>query len=180
MWQGGCACCELGFSFGSSRLCRTTYWRDPLPFPLTLQTLISALEQLYNLAALDEEGLLTRLGRKMAEFPLDPPVRWGGVQYSTAPGNTPAVQNARVQLTLWFSHTAYLVRESKPRAYQERSSRARLVCEPSRPQLTPLSAGLATCCASCWLGCLNKPIAGLPVFHPAMLPPLLVPAAARC
>ena len=42
----------------------------------TLQTLISALEQLYNLAALDEEGLLTRLGRKMAEFPLDPPVRW--------------------------------------------------------------------------------------------------------
>ena len=37
-------------------------------------TLISALEQLYNLGALDEEGLLTRLGRKMAEFPLDPPV----------------------------------------------------------------------------------------------------------
>ena len=35
---------------------------------------ISALEQLYNLGALDEEGLLTRLGRKMAEFPLDPPV----------------------------------------------------------------------------------------------------------
>lgn len=41
------------------------------------QTLISALEQLYNLGALDEEGLLTRLGRKMAEFPLDPPVRCG-------------------------------------------------------------------------------------------------------
>ena len=37
-------------------------------------TLISALEQLYNLGALDEEGLLTRLGRKMAEFPLDPPL----------------------------------------------------------------------------------------------------------
>ena len=35
---------------------------------------MSALEQLYNLGALDEEGLLTRLGRKMAEFPLDPPV----------------------------------------------------------------------------------------------------------
>jgi ATP-dependent RNA helicase DHX8/PRP22 len=44
-------------------------------------TLISALEQLYNLGALDEEGLLTRLGRKMAEFPLEPPmskVRKGG------------------------------------------------------------------------------------------------------
>jgi ATP-dependent RNA helicase DHX8/PRP22 len=38
------------------------------------QTLVAALEQLYNLGALDEEGLLTRLGRKMAEFPLDPPV----------------------------------------------------------------------------------------------------------
>ncbi|KAK9814683.1 hypothetical protein WJX72_009734 [[Myrmecia] bisecta] len=37
-------------------------------------TLVSALEQLYNLGALDEEGLLTRLGRKMAEFPLEPPV----------------------------------------------------------------------------------------------------------
>ena len=37
-------------------------------------TLVSALEQLYNLGALDEEGMLTRLGRKMAEFPLDPPV----------------------------------------------------------------------------------------------------------
>eukprot|EP00878_Enallax_costatus_P010769 GHUV01011246.1.p1 GENE.GHUV01011246.1~~GHUV01011246.1.p1 ORF type:complete len:559 (+),score=148.87 GHUV01011246.1:499-2175(+) len=37
-------------------------------------TLIAALEQLYNLGALDEEGLLTRLGRKMAEFPLEPPM----------------------------------------------------------------------------------------------------------
>ena len=37
-------------------------------------TLVSALEELYNLGALDEEGLLTRLGRKMAEFPLDPPL----------------------------------------------------------------------------------------------------------
>ena len=37
-------------------------------------TLVSALEQLYNLGALDEEGMLTRLGRKMAEFPLDPSV----------------------------------------------------------------------------------------------------------
>jgi len=37
-------------------------------------TLVSALEQLYNLGALDDEGLLTKLGRKMAEFPLDPPV----------------------------------------------------------------------------------------------------------
>mmetsp|Transcript_12824 Transcript_12824/g.38739 ORF Transcript_12824/g.38739 Transcript_12824/m.38739 type:complete len:1220 (-) Transcript_12824:544-4203(-) len=37
-------------------------------------TLVSALETLYNLGALDEEGLLTKLGRKMAEFPLDPPM----------------------------------------------------------------------------------------------------------
>ncbi|TKY47790.1 pre-mRNA-splicing factor ATP-dependent RNA helicase [Spatholobus suberectus] len=38
------------------------------------QAFISAMEQLYSLGALDEEGLLTKLGRKMAEFPLDPPL----------------------------------------------------------------------------------------------------------
>eukprot|EP00823_Brevimastigomonas_motovehiculus_P002276 TRINITY_DN1421_c5_g1_i1.p1 TRINITY_DN1421_c5_g1~~TRINITY_DN1421_c5_g1_i1.p1 ORF type:complete len:1173 (+),score=369.55 TRINITY_DN1421_c5_g1_i1:57-3575(+) len=43
---------------------------DPPP----VQTLITALEQLYALGALDDEGLLTRLGRKMAEFPLEPQV----------------------------------------------------------------------------------------------------------
>jgi len=36
------------------------------------QTLVSALNNLYVLGGLDEEGLLTRLGRKMAEFPLEP------------------------------------------------------------------------------------------------------------
>ena len=36
------------------------------------ETLILALEQLHSLSALDEEGLLTRLGRRMAEFPLEP------------------------------------------------------------------------------------------------------------
>ena len=38
------------------------------------QTLVAAMHQLYTLGALDDEGLLTRLGRKMAEFPLDPPL----------------------------------------------------------------------------------------------------------
>jgi ATP-dependent RNA helicase DHX8/PRP22 len=41
---------------------------DPPPVP----TMVGALESLFNLGALDEEGLLTRLGRKMAEFPLEP------------------------------------------------------------------------------------------------------------
>uniref|UniRef100_A0A3Q1FDI9 ATP-dependent RNA helicase DHX8 n=1 Tax=Acanthochromis polyacanthus TaxID=80966 RepID=A0A3Q1FDI9_9TELE len=36
------------------------------------ETLITAMEQLYTLGALDDEGLLTRLGRRMAEFPLEP------------------------------------------------------------------------------------------------------------
>ena len=40
--------------------------------PPSPQILIAALNQLYVLGALDDEGLLTRLGRKMAEFPLDP------------------------------------------------------------------------------------------------------------
>eukprot|EP01104_Vermistella_antarctica_P011829 TRINITY_DN3342_c0_g1_i1.p1 TRINITY_DN3342_c0_g1~~TRINITY_DN3342_c0_g1_i1.p1 ORF type:complete len:1157 (+),score=290.43 TRINITY_DN3342_c0_g1_i1:229-3699(+) len=38
------------------------------------QTLIAAMEGLYALGALDDEGLLTKLGRKMAEFPLEPPL----------------------------------------------------------------------------------------------------------
>merc|ERR1740128_817474 len=37
-----------------------------------METLIMALEQLHSLSALDDEGLLTRLGRRMAEFPLEP------------------------------------------------------------------------------------------------------------
>ncbi|XP_071961716.1 ATP-dependent RNA helicase DHX8-like [Antedon mediterranea] len=41
---------------------------DPPP----METLITAMEQLHSLSALDDEGLLTRLGRRMAEFPLEP------------------------------------------------------------------------------------------------------------
>jgi ATP-dependent RNA helicase DHX8/PRP22 len=41
---------------------------DPPP----IQTLVGAMESLYTQGALDDEGLLTRLGRKMAEFPLEP------------------------------------------------------------------------------------------------------------
>ncbi len=41
---------------------------DPPP----VQTLVGAMESLFSQGALDEEGLLTRLGRKMAEFPLEP------------------------------------------------------------------------------------------------------------
>ncbi|KAJ7067803.1 P-loop containing nucleoside triphosphate hydrolase protein [Mycena amicta] len=36
------------------------------------ETMLTALEALYALSALDDEGLLTRLGRKMADFPMDP------------------------------------------------------------------------------------------------------------
>lgn len=41
---------------------------DPPP----TNTLLGALEELYCLGALDDEGLLTRLGRQMADFPMDP------------------------------------------------------------------------------------------------------------
>ena len=41
---------------------------DPPP----METLVTAMETLYQLGSLDDEGLLTRLGRRMAEFPLDP------------------------------------------------------------------------------------------------------------
>jgi len=36
------------------------------------ETLIRALEQLYALGALNDRGQLTKLGRRMAEFPIDP------------------------------------------------------------------------------------------------------------
>lgn len=42
--------------------------------PPSPQALVFAMEQLYSLGALDEEGLLTKLGRKMAAFPLEPPL----------------------------------------------------------------------------------------------------------
>ncbi|KAH9929819.1 P-loop containing nucleoside triphosphate hydrolase protein [Fomitopsis serialis] len=38
------------------------------------QTMLTALESLYALSALDDEGLLTKLGRKMADFPMEPPL----------------------------------------------------------------------------------------------------------
>lgn len=41
---------------------------DPPPS----NTMLMALEELYQLSALDGEGLLTRLGRKMADFPMEP------------------------------------------------------------------------------------------------------------
>jgi len=38
----------------------------------SIATLVVAMHQLFNLGALDEEGMLTRHGRQMAEFPLEP------------------------------------------------------------------------------------------------------------
>lgn len=41
---------------------------DPPP----INTMITALQELYTLEALDDQGLLTDLGRKMADFPMNP------------------------------------------------------------------------------------------------------------
>mmetsp|Transcript_75942 Transcript_75942/g.222601 ORF Transcript_75942/g.222601 Transcript_75942/m.222601 type:complete len:953 (-) Transcript_75942:47-2905(-) len=41
---------------------------DPPP----VETMINAMESLWTLGSLDDEGLLTKLGRKMAEFPMEP------------------------------------------------------------------------------------------------------------
>ena len=38
------------------------------------ETIITAMETLYALVALDDEGMLTRVGRRMSEFPLEPPL----------------------------------------------------------------------------------------------------------
>jgi HrpA-like RNA helicase len=42
--------------------------------PLAVQNMITTLESLYTLSALDDEGFLTRLGRKMADFPMELPL----------------------------------------------------------------------------------------------------------
>jgi len=52
---------------------------DPPP----AETLIRALEQLYALGALNDEGDLTKLGRRMAEFPLDPMLSKAVIQSET-------------------------------------------------------------------------------------------------
>lgn len=52
---------------------------DPPP----AETLIRALEQLYALGALNDEGDLTKLGRRMAEFPLDPMLSKSVIQAET-------------------------------------------------------------------------------------------------
>ena len=54
---------------------------DPPP----TNTMLTALEELYALSALDDEGLLTRLGRKMADFPMEPALAKTLI-YSTALG----------------------------------------------------------------------------------------------
>eukprot|EP01060_Flectonema_neradi_P013490 TRINITY_DN20267_c0_g1_i1.p1 TRINITY_DN20267_c0_g1~~TRINITY_DN20267_c0_g1_i1.p1 ORF type:complete len:978 (+),score=208.74 TRINITY_DN20267_c0_g1_i1:761-3694(+) len=51
---------------------------DLLTFPFMdappQETIVTAMETLYALGALDDEGMLTRVGRRMSEFPLEPPL----------------------------------------------------------------------------------------------------------
>ncbi|CAN0298214.1 unnamed protein product, partial [Scytosiphon promiscuus] len=54
-------------SLGINDLLHFEFMDPPPP-----ETLIRALEQLYALGALNDRGELTKLGRRMAEFPLDP------------------------------------------------------------------------------------------------------------
>lgn len=43
---------------------------DPPP----VNTTLTALEEVYSLGALDEEGLFTSTGLRMTHFPMDPPL----------------------------------------------------------------------------------------------------------
>jgi pre-mRNA-splicing factor ATP-dependent RNA helicase DHX16 len=54
-------------SLGINDLVSFDFMDPPMP-----ETLMRALEQLYALGALNDKGELTKLGRRMAEFPLDP------------------------------------------------------------------------------------------------------------
>jgi pre-mRNA-splicing factor ATP-dependent RNA helicase DHX16 len=61
--------CLLLKTLGINDLLHFDFMDAPPP-----ETLVRALEQLYALAALNDRGELTKLGRRMAEFPLDPPM----------------------------------------------------------------------------------------------------------
>lgn len=65
---------------------------DPPP----AETLIKSLENLYALGALNHKGELTRLGRRMAEFPVDPQLSKAIIQ-SEAFGCTDEVSRIRGQ-----------------------------------------------------------------------------------
>jgi pre-mRNA-splicing factor ATP-dependent RNA helicase DHX16 len=54
-------------SLGINDLMNFDFMDPPPP-----ETLLRALEQLYALGALNDRGELTKLGRRMAEFPTDP------------------------------------------------------------------------------------------------------------
>ena len=54
-------------AMGIKDLLRFSFMDQP-----STNTMLTALEELYALAALDDEGLLTRLGRKVADFPMEP------------------------------------------------------------------------------------------------------------
>jgi len=54
-------------AMGINNLVNFDFMDPPAP-----ASLLQALEELYALQALDQEGLLTRLGRKMADLPMDP------------------------------------------------------------------------------------------------------------
>jgi ATP-dependent RNA helicase DHX8/PRP22 len=56
-------------ALGINDLLRFDFLDPPQP-----AALYAAMEQLYALGALDEDGLLTQIGRRMAEFPMDPPM----------------------------------------------------------------------------------------------------------
>lgn len=51
---------------------------EPLEFPFMdappIDSMLAAMENLYALGALDTDGFLTRMGRRMAELPLEPPL----------------------------------------------------------------------------------------------------------
>ncbi|KAG2125289.1 P-loop containing nucleoside triphosphate hydrolase protein [Suillus cothurnatus] len=73
---------------------------DPLP----AQTMLTALESLYALSALDNEGLLTRLGRKMADFPMEPPlakILIASVEFGTNFSNPWCYENFIQARSMW-------------------------------------------------------------------------------
>ena len=83
-----------------------------------LQALISALQELFNLGALDEDGLLTASGRQMALFPLEPALAKILIQ-STREGCVSSILSIVAMLSTQLSPFY------RPRDKQEEADRAK-------------------------------------------------------
>ena len=102
---------------------------DPPP----AETLLRALEQLYALGALNDRGELTKLGRRMAEFPTDPMM-------------------AKMIISAEAFHVSHRAPSPAP-CPQPVCSRVLVCCQPESSPLCPYLPAPRAVSSTAWVGC---------------------------